>query len=233
MEHDALKRAAALEAARVQQAPDDTQALYRLGLAYLALGEAAKAVAPLKALVQKDAEAIDGKILLSKALRLSGQAEQAKAILDSAIAAVPYDAALRAERGLLARLLDETDVAIEQYTKAVELSPNDAELRFNLGEALHKRGKLEAAIASYREALRINPQLIDAQVNLGKALADKGLYGQAKEILTSAAKSSLGETEAHYNLGVILMREGNAIAAIGEFQRTIAVNPKHSPAHNN
>src|SRR5260370_1311708 len=128
VEHDALKRAAALEAARVQQAPDDTQALYRLGLAYLALGEAAKAVAPLKALVQKDDEAIDGKILLSNALPLSRQ---------------------------------------------------------------------------------------------------------AKEILASAAKSSLGETEAHYNLGVILMREGNAIAAIGAFQRTIAVNPKHSPAHNN
>src|SRR5260370_38580729 len=89
VEHDALKRAAVLEAARVQEAPDDTQALYRLGLAYLALGEPAKAVGPLKALVHKDGEALDGKILLSRALRLSGQAEEAKKILDAAIAAVP------------------------------------------------------------------------------------------------------------------------------------------------
>src|SRR6516225_9617390 len=152
----ALKRAAAVEAERVQQAPDDTQALYRLGLAYLALGEPAKAVGPLTALVHKDAEALDGRILLARALRLSGEAEGARKILDEAIALVPYDAALRAERGLLARSLDQTDVAIEQYSKAVELSPSDPELRFNLGEALHKRGKLDAAIASYREALRLN-----------------------------------------------------------------------------
>src|SRR5215469_2679598 len=73
--------------------------------------------------VQKDAEALDGKILLARALRLSGQAEEARKVLDAAIALVPYDAALRAERGLLARSLDQTDVAIEQYSKAVELSP--------------------------------------------------------------------------------------------------------------
>src|SRR5215470_4176859 len=110
-QEDAVKRAAAVEAEHLQREPDDTQALYRLGLAYLALGEAAKAVAPLRALVAKDPEALDGKILLCRALRLSGQGAEAKEILDAAIQAVPYDAALRAERALLARLMGETDVA--------------------------------------------------------------------------------------------------------------------------
>src|SRR5215467_11140262 len=113
-QEEALKRAAAVEAERLQKQPDDTQALYRLGLAYLALGEAAKAVAPLRALVEKDPEALDGKILLCRALRLSGHGAEAKEILDAAIQAVPYDAALRAERALLARLMGETDVAIAQ-----------------------------------------------------------------------------------------------------------------------
>ena len=45
-------------------------------------------------------------------------------------------------------------------------------------------------------------------MNLGKALAEKGLYGEAKEVLGSVTKQSLADAEAHYNLGVILMREG-------------------------
>ncbi len=35
----------------------------------------------------------------------------------------PEESTLRAERGLLARVLDERDVAISQYSVAAELSP--------------------------------------------------------------------------------------------------------------
>src|SRR5262245_60472169 len=94
----APKRAAAAEAARVREAPDDPQALYRLGLAYLAAGEPGDAVTPLRALVKKDPTAVDAVVLLARALRLSGEAQEAKTLLDGAIASVPDDAQLRAER---------------------------------------------------------------------------------------------------------------------------------------
>src|SRR5579871_6334154 len=95
-----LQRAAAAETAHLKEAPDDTDSLYRLGLAYLALGDFKNAVVPLKTLVKKDPEAIDGKILLARALRLSGDAQEARTLLDTALLQHPDDASLHAERGL-------------------------------------------------------------------------------------------------------------------------------------
>jgi len=233
-ELEALKRTVSVESANVAKNAEDTDALYRLGLAYLTLGDPKKAVKPLEALVQKDAESLDGKLLLTRAYRLSGETDKAKALLDQALVSMPDESSLHAARAQLARSVDDTDTAITHYRKAVELSPNDAELVFNLGEALHKsRKNLDEAIATYRKALAMDAELTDAKVNLGKALAEKGLFGEAKEILSSVSKQSLADAEAHYNLGVILMREGNVAQAVSEFERTLAINPKHAQAMNN
>jgi tetratricopeptide (TPR) repeat protein len=230
---DALKRTIAVESAAVERSPDDTDALYRLGLAHLALGDPKRAIKPLEALVQKDPESLDGKLLLARAYRGANEAGKAKELLDKAILAQPDEPTLRAERGALARSQDEATVAIEHYGKAVELAPTDAGLRFNLAEAQQKASKLDEAIAGYRKALELDSELTAARVNLGKALAEKGLFGEAKEILVAVSKDTLDDAEAHYNLGVILMREGNASSAVKEFERTLAIAPKHAQALNN
>jgi tetratricopeptide (TPR) repeat protein len=230
---EALKRTAAVEEAHVQEAPDDTEALYRLGLIYLALNEPRKAVPPLQALLKLDAGSADATVLLARALRLSGETQEAKALLDGAIATSPEDVAFRSERALLARLSNDHAAAVEHYAKAAELSPKDAEVRFNLGEALHAAGKTDDAVARYREALALDPNLTSARVNLGKALAEKLQYAEAKDLLQQAARHNLGDAEAHYNLGVILMREGNADGAVASYERAIAVDPSHARAHNN
>src|SRR3954469_1841381 len=108
---EALKRTAAVEEAHVQEAPDDTDALYRLGLTYLALGEPKKAVPPLRALVKLDASSPDATVLLARALRFSGEGQEARSLLDGAIASLPEDVSLRAERALLARGLNDYDAA--------------------------------------------------------------------------------------------------------------------------
>lgn len=229
-----LSRTVAVESANLQQSPDNTEALYRLGLAYLALGDAKKAVKPLQTLVAKDAESLDGKLMLARAYRLSGEPQKAKELLDKAIISLPDEPALKAERGLLARSMGETDAAIEYYGKAVELSPKDAELHFNYGEALQaKPSRRDEAIAQYKLALDLKPTLTSATVNLAKAYAEKGRYNEAKELLTQVTKGALADAEAHYNLAVLLMRENNVTAAVAEYERALAINPQHAHALNN
>jgi tetratricopeptide (TPR) repeat protein len=230
----ALQRTVQVETQNLAGSPEDTEALYRLGLAYLALGEGKKAIKPLEALLKAESDSLDGKLLLSRAYRTSGEPEKAKALLDMAILSLPDESSLRSERGLLARQLGETDVAVEQFKKAVELAPTDPELRFNLGEALQTRGSSpDETIAAYRKALELKPDLAHAKVNLAKALAEKKQFGEAKELLQAAAREDVSDAEAHYNLAVILMREGNAAGAISEYERTLAINPQHAQAHNN
>lgn len=231
---DALRRTVQVEAAAIERSPDDTEALYRLGLAYLALGEAKKALGPLETLLKADADSVDAVLLLSRAYRASGELDKAKVLLDTAITSKPDVPTLRAERAHLARATDDYDTAVAQYSKAVELAPNDAALVFNLGEAQHKAGKnLDGVISQYRAALKLDPDLASAKVNLGKALAEKGLFGEAKEVLAAVNKTTLVDAEAHYNLGVILLRENNTTESQTQFERTLAANPKHAPALNN
>lgn len=230
---DALRRTVAVEAATVEKAPDDTEALYRLGLAHLSLGEAKKAIKPLEQLVKADAESVDAKLLLARAYRGAGEIEKAKTLLDQALLGMPDDSSLHAERGQLARATVDLPGAVRHYRKAVEYAPEDADLLFNLGEALQASRNLEDSIAVYRKALVLKPDMAQAKVNLGKALAEKGLFGEAKEILSSVNKATLTDAEAHYNLGVIFMREGAIGQATTEFERTLAISPRHAQALNN
>jgi tetratricopeptide (TPR) repeat protein len=230
---EALRRQVAVESAAVEKAPEDTEALYRLGLAHLSLGEAKKAIKPLEQLVKSDAESVDAKLLLARAYRGAGEIDKAKTLLDQAILQIPDDSSLHAERGQLARATSDLPGAVSHYRKAVEFAPEDADLLFNLGEALQASRLLEESIATYRKAIQKKPENTQAKVNLGKALAEKGLFGEAKELLTAVTKENLTDSEAHYNLGVIFMREGAVGMAITEFDRTLAINPKHAPAFNN
>ncbi|MCA3015928.1 MAG: tetratricopeptide repeat protein [Myxococcaceae bacterium] len=230
---EALRRTVAVEAAAVERSPDDTEALYRLGLASLALGDFTRAAHALESLVQKDPESLEGTLLLARAYRGANDAAKAKALLDRAILSQPDEPTLRAERGALARAQDEVAVAIEHYGKAVELAPTDASLRFNLAEALQQATRLDEAIAGYRKALELDDGLTAARVNLGKALAEKGLFGEAKELLLAVSRDTLDDAEAHYNLGVVLLREGNASGAVKAFERALAISPRHAQALNN
>lgn len=230
---DALRRTVAVEAATVEKNAGDTEALYRLGLAHLSLGEAKKAIKPLELLVKTDPESVDAKLLLARAYRGAQEIEKAKALLDQAILQLPEDSALHAERGQLARATVDLPGAVAHYRKAVEFAPDDADLLFNLGEALQASRNLEDSIAVYRKTIALKPDLSQAKVNLGKALAEKGLFGEAKEILSSVNKDTLTDAEAHYNLGVIFMREGAIGQATTEFERTLAITPKHAQALNN
>src|SRR5262249_16030994 len=47
------------------------------------------------------------------------------------------------------------------------------------------------------------------------------------------ARRAPTEPEAHYNLGVLLMREENIGGAMAEYKKTLAINSRHALAHNN
>src|SRR5215472_227643 len=95
--------------------PDEAQALRRLGMAYLSLEEPDKAVPPLRELARRQ-PGPESTLLLVRALRLAGEAAEAKTLLDGAIATSPSDPALHVERALLARSLDDNEGAARAST---------------------------------------------------------------------------------------------------------------------
>src|SRR5678815_5689084 len=227
-----LRESVKADEARLRDSPDDADALKRLGMAYLSLEEPDRAVPPLRELARRR-PGPESTLLLVRALRLAGEAAEAKALLDHAINQSPSDPALHVERALLARSLDDNEGAVRAWTRVTELQPRDATAQFNLAESLQRSARTDVAIATYRKALELDPNLTVAKVNLAKALAEKGLTGEAKELLMAAAQAAPLDPPTHYNLGVLLLREGNIPGAIGAFERTLQVDPRAAQAHNN
>ncbi|HEY1417968.1 MAG TPA: tetratricopeptide repeat protein, partial [Myxococcaceae bacterium] len=131
--------------ARVRDSPDDADALKRLGMAYLSLEEPDRAVPPFRELARRR-PGPESTLLLARALRLAGEAAEAKSLLDQAITQSPSDPALHVERALLARSLDDNEGAVRSWTRVTELQPRDATAQFNLAESLHRSARLDEAI---------------------------------------------------------------------------------------
>ncbi len=55
--------------------------------------------------------------------------------------------------------LDQTDVALKCYKKALVLNPDNAKAHANRGDAMKRLNLLDEALASYESAIALNPNL--------------------------------------------------------------------------
>ena len=78
----------------------------------------------------------------------------------------PDSAALHIIEGDAHTKLQQFDIAIKNYKKAINLKPDFAVSHFNLGVALQDKGDLKAALESYKRAVELNPDYLEAYYNL-------------------------------------------------------------------
>jgi tetratricopeptide (TPR) repeat protein len=103
---------------------------------------------------------------------------------------------------------------------------------YNTGNALARLDDLDEAISAYRKAINQRKgNYSRALNNLGVILLREGLWDEAQEALTTALKlESFHYAEASYNLGRLYSARGENDRAIREWQRALAVDPKHAGA---
>ena len=63
----------------------------------------------------------------------------------------------------------EYDLAIAEYTKAIELDPENAVAYNGRGDVYYDKGELALAIADYTQAIKLDPQYAVAYYNRGNA----------------------------------------------------------------
>jgi tetratricopeptide (TPR) repeat protein len=190
LDHDgaltALERAVTLK-------PDDSLAQYRLGQLYLEDGEALNAVEHLKQAVRYGPEDRATLYNLERALRRSGQLEEAKRIekqmaellqkSDRASAVGMAASSLNGE-GVQLEKSGDIRAALAKYRGALDMDPTGFGFRLNYALALCRLGRWHDGVVELREVLRLDPDNADAAKALYIATeqAAKARPGDARKV---------------------------------------------------
>jgi len=113
---------------------------------------------------------------------------------------------------------DRSDLAISDYTRAIELDPLYHEAYNNIGIEFGKLGLFDKAIGSFDNALRIDPDHSEAYVNRGIIHALAGRPKSALADLDLAIRISPRLAQAYLTRGKVYREIGDHRHAVPDFQ---------------
>ncbi len=91
------------------------------------------------------------------------------------------------------------ELAIVDFTKAIELKPDDAEAYQHRGNAYRYKGDLEKAIADYTQMLVLKPKVAESYYIRGEAYLRAKKWEEAKGDLTAAILQGVDIADAFQN----------------------------------
>jgi tetratricopeptide (TPR) repeat protein len=135
--------------------------------------------------------------------------------------------------GVLAAHMEENDLSLNFFTRAIAQNPRYSEAYFNRGN-LHKKLKnFEKAASDYETAISINPKFVESWYNYGVALCNLGNYQKALDALDEAIRLNPVQPQAFFSRGIALKELGHSFEAIEAYQVASKIDPLHTDAHFN
>lgn len=130
----------------------------------------------------------------------------------------------------LARFMLGDKVGAERDLKqSAILLPKDFDAQYYLGRVYFERSKLTPALESFRGAIALRPHSVKAYNYLGETLEGLTRFDEAKGAYQKAIEIEQQSTERsewpYYNLGELLLSEGDASGAIALLEQALKRNP--------
>jgi Tfp pilus assembly protein PilF len=169
---------------------------------------------------------IDLYVAVARLYEESGRFAEAEAQYKRALQEAPKD--LRPLLGY-ARLKDrlgEAQEALRLYQQAVQANPREPAASNDLAMHFARHNMLREAIGTEERAIQLRPAEPRYRNNMAMFLVDAGRPQEAYFHLHAVYDEAL----AHYNLGYLLKRAGQAQAAAEEFTAALRLNPSLAPA---
>lgn len=113
-------------------------------------------------------------------------------------------------------------LAEQRYLRALRLKPNDANVLDATGQFYAQQGKWDRSIDLLQQSVIASPNESTHRYNLAVALARSGRFDEALPHFSR----TVGEAEAHYNVGYILYEQGDLARAEREFLQAVLKRPK-------
>ncbi len=167
------------------------------------------------------------------ALYSNGQIKEALDSVESLIKNYPKEPLLYNISGVCYKAIDQLDIAVQSFEKALAIKPDYTEVNYNLGVTYRELGQLDDAIKSYEKALTFKPDHAIAHNNLGNTLSDLGQLDDAVKSYQKAVAVKPDYAEAHNNLGVTLKNLDQLEAAVESYEKALALKPDYADAYAN
>lgn len=133
------------------------------------------------------------------------------------------------------------DAAIESFQKGTEMDPNQNVIWANLADAYvgqagtktgaDQQASLDKATEAYSKAIALKPDNPAYHNNYALTLAKAKKFDEAQAELNKAAQLDPPQAgRYYYNLGAVLVNNGQAAPAEAAFKKAIEVNPDYADA---
>jgi Flp pilus assembly protein TadD len=119
------------------------------------------------------------------------------------------------------------DLALAEYRRAQELNADRPEAHLNLGILQAQLGEPLEAERAYRTALRIDPSFAPTYVNLADLYRAQHRDEEGEQILRQGLAVSPNDAALHHALGLLLVRRGRQLEAIGALGRAAELRPEN------
>ena len=124
----------------------------------------------------------------------------------------------------------DLDGAIAKYKRAYELAPTEHRILGKLGLAYMKKESWTQASASFERALELAPTFANYAAYRGAALSymaerGDGSWDAAASALQTAVTLDAGDAQAHFDLAVARLHQGDEQRALVHFNRAVQLAP--------
>ncbi len=172
----------------------------------------------------------DLKRRLAKALAASGQAKEARRLLDLAIEANPRFAFARVDRAVLDFASGYCEEALEEVELACQQEPRLRQERLEAARLAYRRGDAAVALQNLRAVVPTGRNPADFYTDVGDELAARGRHELAIAEYRRALAVEPLYVDTRLRLARALYACGQALEAVQECQRCLEANPRYDEA---
>ncbi len=119
----------------------------------------------------------------------------------------------------------ETDLALEEFKKALALDENNAEALLNMASVHQAEGRVRFAQHLAERALAVDPNSVGALAQLAEAKRDQGLLTEAVRLYEQALALNDSQPGLYLGLGDVLQRDARYAEAEAAFKRALGLDP--------
>lgn len=136
----------------------------------------------------------------------------------------PRNGQAMSNMGMVLCHFEHFDEAIDLFTRSLEVDPNEPAVLSNLATLLQRKGRDEEALKIFDRVSELDPGRDTTSFNKGICFLRLGRLPEAISHLEAAVNNGeLGDTDAHYNLGIARLSAGDFKGGWPEYEyRTVS-----------